>query len=85
MAWGSGQQTLVASNKLGDNYERPRMTRNMVSHSLSPERQWPPSSSKAVHHRLDPIQAVGVAEGTFIPVPDSVLYEPYSRRPLKAI
>ncbi|CAM9116310.1 unnamed protein product [Ectocarpus sp. 4 AP-2014] len=85
MAWGSGQQTLVASNKLGDNYERPRMTRNMVGHSLSPERQRPPSSTKAVHRRLNPIQAVGAAEGTFIPVPDSVLYEPYSRRPLKAI
>ncbi|CAM9337704.1 unnamed protein product [Ectocarpus fasciculatus] len=85
MAWGSGQQTLVASNKRGDNYERSRMPRNMVGHSLSPEHQRPPSSTKAVHHRLDPIQAVGVAEGTFIPVPDSVLYEPYSRRPLKAI
>lgn len=83
MAWGSGQQTLVAPGRLGGNNKRVRMTKGSMGHPLSLERERPSSSSKTTFRHFDPIQAT-TAE-PFLPVPDSVLYELYSNRPLTAV
>lgn len=74
MAWGSGHRTLVAPGR-----KRARPNGSM-GHPLSPEREKPSSSALPYLH---PIQAI--TPGGFLPVPDSVLHERYSNRPLATV
>lgn len=74
MAWGSGHRTLVEP---GSKRARPK---GGMGHPLSPEHERP--SSSALHH-LHPIEAI--TAGAFLPVPDSVLHQRYSNRPLATV
>lgn len=77
MAWGSGQQTLVAPDRLGGKNKRAKTMKGSMA--LSPEHERPSSLSKTSTRQLGPIQAI--TAGPFLPIPDSVLYELYSSRP----
>lgn len=77
MAWGSGQQTLVASDRRGGQSKRVKTMKGRAV--LSPEHERPSSPSKSSTRQLGPIRAI-TAE-PFLPIPDSVLYELYSSHP----
>lgn len=81
MAWGSGEQTLVAPGRLTGNTKRVKTTKGSMP--LSPEHERPSPPSETIIRQFDPIQAV--TAGPFIPVPDSVLYELHSNRPLTTV
>lgn len=74
MAWGSGHRTLVAPSG------KKERSKGSMDHQLSPEHERPSSSTLPCLH---PIRAI--TPGGFLPVPDSVLHERYSKRPLPTL
>lgn len=81
MAWGSGQQTLIAPGRFGSNNKRAKAMKGSIA--LLPECEKPTSSSRANIRQFDPVQAI--TAGPFLAVPDRVLFEQYSNRPLTTV